>query len=365
MSFPAPLKLTCSIAFVACLLATACKPGEPEDIEDVSFPNYTPGFTVVADSGDGVQRPQDLEFHPFADRANELWIVNRGTENTGSDVVIVHDAGEPGQQAEQRQDGNAWHFMNLTTALAFSDDNGNWATSPEVTDANHSGGTFTGPSLWSSDLDVFAQPSGGNGSHLDMLHQSPNSMGVAHEVDNAFWVFDGYSNEIVRYNFADDHGPGNDDHADARVRRYSSLPIARMPDTPSHMVVDKATDWLYICDPGNAQVLRMDINSGTKAADLPFTNEPLALLAQMEGEVWEVFADLDLDTPSGIALDGGTLYVGDAETGEIIAFETQTGLELGRLNTGAGKLLGIEVDPEGNLWFVDRRNNTVTRVDQN
>jgi hypothetical protein len=330
---------------------------------DDSFPNYTPGFTVVADASDGIDRPQDLEFHPFDDRRAELWVVNRGTEDTGSDMVIVHDAGTDAQASEQRVDGNAWHFMNLTTAIAFSD-NGNWASSPEVTDANHAGGTFTGPSLWSSDLDVFGLPSGGNGSHLDMLHQSPNAMGIAHEVDNVFWVFDGYANELVRYDFASDHGPGNDDHGDGRVRRYSSLPIERMPDTPAHMVLDDATGWLYVCDPQNGQVLRVDVTSGSRQGPLPQTNEPLAALVQWEGEVWEVFADVGLDTPSGVALHEGILYVGDAETAQIVGFDVTTGEDLGRIETGAGKLLGLEVDPDGNLWFVDRRSDTVTRVDR-
>ena len=164
------------------VLAVACK---PKDLDvDVELPTFGPA-EQMADSSDGLDRPQDLDFHPSAERGFELWIVNKGTEDTGSDVVILHDAGKPTQQSEHRIDGNAWHFMNLTTALAFSDDNGNWTESPEITDANHSGGTFTGPSLWSSDLSVFAMPSGGNGSHLDMLHQSPNSMGIAHEVDGA------------------------------------------------------------------------------------------------------------------------------------------------------------------------------------
>jgi hypothetical protein len=69
------------------------------------------------------------------------------------------------------------------------------------------------------------QPSGGNGSHLDMLHGSPFSMGIAHEVDNVFWVCDDWNKDIVRYDFVGDHGPGNDDHSDAIVNRYENIGI--------------------------------------------------------------------------------------------------------------------------------------------
>ena len=95
-------------------------------------------------------------------------------------------------------------LMKENGAIAFSDDNINFATSTGIQDANHTTpvpGIFAGPTLWSSDLNVFAMPSGGNGSHLDMLHQSPNSMGIAHEADNIFWVYDGYNQNIVQYNF--------------------------------------------------------------------------------------------------------------------------------------------------------------------
>lgn len=348
--------------FVLALLVSACDPSSLDGDDPDSFPGYVPVFTVVLDSTDGVDKPRDLEFHPS--RANELWVVNRGTEDTGSDVLIVTDAGLAAQSVDVRQDGNAWHFMNTTTAMAFSPDNDNWATTPEVTDANHSGGTFTGPSLWSSDLDVFAQPSGGNGSHLDMLHGSPNSMGIAHDVDNAFWVFDGYHSEIVWYDFVEDHGPGNDDHSDALVHRYSSLPIERLNKVPSGMVVDHASDWLYICDPGNSQILRMDVTSGTKQSEAPLINEMLAEHWQMTDEVWEVFASESVTTPTGIAVDATQLYVTDNTTNEIIIFDLVTGEEKGRIQTNAIGLNGIEIDADGLIWYIDGKGHQVVRIDR-
>ena len=107
-----------------------------------------------------------------------------------------------------KQDGNAWHFMSLPTGIAMSD-NGNFATSNGVYDANHDGGSpFTGPTLWSSDMSIYAEPSGGNGSHLDMLHESPYCQGIASETLNRFWVVDGNLGDIVMYDFKADHGPG-------------------------------------------------------------------------------------------------------------------------------------------------------------
>jgi DNA-binding beta-propeller fold protein YncE len=346
-------------------LLVACGGGadaSPSDGAEV-FPDYTPSFVVVAGASDGVDQPQDLDFHPNPERAHELWVVNKGTEDSGSEVVIIFDASDPATAIEVRQDANAWHFMNLTSALAFSPDTENFATSPEVTDANHSGGTFTGPSLWSSDLDIFAMPSGGNGSHLDMLHQSPNSMGIAHETGDAYWVFDGYANELVRYDFKEDHGPGADDHADGEVMRYSEVPISRVPNTPSHLVVDPGTGWLYIADTSNGQVLRMDVGSGSKESDLPFTNEPLAKHYQMAGEIWEVFAT-GLDRPCGIDLDASRLYVTDSASGEIIAYDLGTGSEIGRMATGAEAIMGVKVGPDGLLYYVDRPRDEVVRVDR-
>ena len=165
---------------------TACKDDEketPEPIKINTVPAFylpsvdgayglnTPEMTLIADQTDRIIEPWDLDFHPFRD--NELWILNKGTERTGGNTVTITNAGLGNQKTEWREDGNAWHFMALPSSMSFSKDNGNWATGAEIQDANRQGGTFTGPTLWSSDMNVYAKPSGGNGSHLDMLHSSP------------------------------------------------------------------------------------------------------------------------------------------------------------------------------------------------
>lgn len=208
------------------------------------------------------------------------------------------------------------------------------------------------------------------GSHIDMLHQSPLCMGIAHEHGNAYWVADGTAGHLVRYDFAVDHGPGWDDHSDGIVRRYPEAAIERVADVPSHLALDAATGWLYAADTGGGRVIRLDVASGRRAARLTARNEPLAELSRWDGAAVEVFAR-GLRRPSGLALvrdsddpdAPGRLFVGDHATGEIVAYDLATGDELGRLRTGARGLAGLEVGPDGRLYFVDMDADTVTRID--
>ncbi len=321
-----------------------------------------PVTSVVATVANQLDSPNDLDFFPVLDK-NELWIVNERVENSGGSTVTIYDAGTPDQTFWQRVDGNAWHFMSMPTGIAFSN-NLNFGTSPGVQDANHGGGTFTGPTLWSSDPAIYAQPSGGNGSHLDMLHGSPYSMGIASEKDNVFWTFDSWNKEIVRYDFVEDHGPGNDDHADAIVRRYREIAIERDGDVPSHMVIDDAGVWLYAVDNGNDRVIRIDINSGEATNSLPLINEQLAEHSQMGNVIWEEIINTGLDRPCGIDVIDNRLLVGDYATGEIIIYDIDNAFaELGRLATGATGLTGIKIGPDGAVWYTNKLENTVTKME--
>ncbi len=305
--------------------------------------------------------PTDLDFFPINGK-DELWIVNQETENEGGSTLIVRNATQGPQSFLRQVDGNSWHFMSLPTGIAFSDDNYNFATSPGVQDANHSGGTFTGPALWSSDPAIYAQPSGGNGSHLDMLHGSPFSMGIAHEKDNVFWVYDDYNSDIVRYDFAEDHGPGADDHSDGIIHRYGNIGISRILDIPNHLILDKETGWLYFTDNGNSRVMRLDINSGTGSANLGLLNEPLAEHRRISGFTVETIIDSDLIFPAGIEIFNGKLLVGDWATGEIIAYDLNDNFtELARMETEQG-LCGIKVGPDGNIWSVNREGNSLNVI---
>lgn len=341
---------------------------EVEVFEHVTPPNIIDNYvwfdaidTVLSSTIDQLNSPTDLDFFPILAK-NELWVINQRTEGSGGSTTTFYDPGTDAQDSWMRVDGNAWHFMSLPTGIAFGE-NGNFGSSPGVLDANHSGGSFTGPTLWSSHPDIYAQPSGGNGSHLDMLHGSPFSMGIAHEVDNVYWVFDGQHSELVRYDFVEDHGPGNDYHGDAIVRRYKDFTVARDGDVPSHMVLDKNTGWLYVVDNGNDRVLRLDINSGSVANALPLINEALAEHSSVLGVTWEVIIDSGLDRPCGIEVLDNRLMVSDYATGEIIIYDMDNAFaELGRITTPEPGITGIKVGPEGNIWYTNRIQNSLNKV---
>lgn len=316
-------------------------------------------ISEVEGAANSLDKPTDLDFFPILGK-DELWVINQRTENIGGSTMTMSGSTSENPVFVEKIDGNSWHFMSLPTGIAFSDDNFNFANSAGVQDANHSGGTFTGPALWSSDPEIYAQPSGGNGSHLDMLHGSPYSMGIAHEADNVFWVYDDWNKDIVRYDFADDHGPGNDDHSDGKIHRYKGIGITADGNIPNHLVLDKATGWLYFVDNGNDRVMRLDINSGTGMVNLPEINEPLEEHFRITGFTTETIIDSGLEAPCGIEIFDGVLYVGDYATGDIVAYDMANDFaEITRIVTGELGLTGIKIGPDGNLWFVNRAQNTL------
>lgn len=344
---------------------TEAGPGTPNYIDSYIGQNVT--VTQVANSSNQVNNPTDLDFHPVLSN-NELWICNKGTENSGGSTVTIYNAGEVGQNSVYKQDGNAYHFMSLPTGIAFSK-NGNWANSPGIYDANHDGGAaFTGPALWSSDMNVYAQPSGGNGSHLDMLHYSPYSQGIATEKDNVFWVFDGNTNDIVRYDFAEDHGPGNSFHGDAIVRRYSDDAVAKDPanNIVSHLVLDDELQWLYVVDHGNQRIIRIDITTGSDQGGAPNypANETVAEYTEYTGYTQESVVT-GLSKPAGIDIIDNRMIVSEFETGEIIIYDITSvpAVELGRIATGLSSVQGIKIGPSGHIWFVDKNTSGVYKLE--
>ena len=340
------------------------------------IPNIIDGYlqlspimqTVIVDGGDQVAVPRDLDFHPELTRY-ELWVINKETENSGGSTVTIWDAGKANQTSEWKTDGNAWHFMSLPTAIAFSNDNFNFGTTTGVYDANHNGGDpFTGPSLWSSDPLIYAQPSGGNGSHIDMLHEAPECQGMAHESGNAFWVFDGYNNDITYFDFVDDHGPGADFHGDAIIRRFPEAVVAKDPNDHivSHLARDHRNDWLYVVDHGNDRVFRMDVTTGTETG-IPSWGpwEPLVEYTEYTGLVQEDVVTTGLIEPSGIALIEDRMLVTDHANGDIIVYDIDATpvTELGRIQTGTPGIMGITIGPEGHIWYVNATTSEVVRLD--
>jgi hypothetical protein len=304
-----------------------------------------------------IAKPTDLDFNPT--RKGELWIVNEGTDNTGGSTVMVTDLDAETPKTDYRKDQNSWHFMALPTALAFSE-NGDWATSSGILDANRAGGTFTGPALWSGDLSIYAKPSGGNGSHLDMLHGSPYSMGIASENATAFWVFDGYNKHIVRYDFWNDHGPGNADHDDGRIQRFTNIAVKKNGAIPSHLVMDKDRKFLYAIDGGNNRVLKIDVSSATKIKNLPITNEKLADHSEWNAD-FEILASDEFFNYCGIAINGNRLFVGDFDNGNIRCIDLTTNEELGRIETGIKGMTGLAIYND-QLYFVSYKTNSLYKI---
>ena len=331
------------------------------------IPSYTSSsntftFNQIGSISNQVSKPTDLDFHPNGD----LWLVNRGTESSGGSTVMFTNPGESNQESVKKQDGNAYHFMSLPSGIAFSN-NGNFATSPSVYDANHDGGApFTGPSLWSSDPAIYAQPSGGNGSHLDMLHESPYSMGIASEKNNVFWVFDGNTNDVVRYDFAGDHGPGNSNHNDGIIRRYKGMSVDYINTTiPCHLELDKNKEWLYVVDGGNQRVVRLNINSGNSPTSLSGANEPVEEYTQVTGATWEVVVETGLDQPAGIDVIENRMIVSDYSNGDIIVYDISSmpATEMARVQTNAAGITGVVIGPSGRIWYTNHTTNKVFKIE--
>lgn len=316
------------------------------------------GWTAILGADQDLDDPRDLGF----DASGNLWIANRQDDRT----FIVFDPGTEEQSWERRKDGYAMHFMEETMAFSFDPgvQFGSCGESLNSYNDRYPPDYFMGPVLWSADLDIFAEQDPiGLGSHLDMNHESPLCMGIAWEVANVYWVFDGYHGNIVRYDFQQDHGVGMDDHSDAIIHRLREPTVERVPQAPGHMMVHHASGWLYVADPGGGRVLRLDIASGEKGPDLRETEEPVQEYAWWEGVRWEEVVT-GLDRPGSIAVSTDRLFVGEWGTGVIHEY-TLAGEPLRTLDTEVGpeKLYGIELGPDEKLWLVELATPGAWRID--
>ncbi|MCB9781104.1 MAG: hypothetical protein H6742_21235 [Alphaproteobacteria bacterium] len=360
---------------IIALSLLACSPDEagdgPSALGGGDLDNVT--RTVIGTGGDGLNIPRDLGFNP--DGQDELWVVNRADDST----VTYWDAGTAGQQAEHIVDPFALHFMEEVSSIAFGAP-GTFGTCQESTNTyngQYQGNNFMGPTLWSSDMDIYGQSNpeavdyltdlfgfyADLGSHLDMLHQTPLCMGIAWDHDNVYWVFDGKEGAIERNDFAVDHGPGYDDHSDGVIGTYVQGALARVEDVPSHLELDRDTGLLYIADTGNNRVAVLDTTTGARGDDRR-AQEPGTDHYFVDGaELWTLVDgdSVGMQQPSGLALHDGVLYVGDHATGRIHAFDLD-GNELVSLDTEAGGLMGIEVRGEDDVWFVDAEYDEVIRL---
>lgn len=319
-----------------------------------------------------------IDFNP--ERPGELWVAlrqfpsgrpcteadRRGCAALQGQVAILEDAAAARPAFEVKMDENAWHFMRRPTALAFGEGD-TFATCGEARTDNFEDDTFdyAGPVLWSSDPDVFAiQPPGKNGSHLDMLHDSPFCMGIAHEKGNVYWVFNGRDGALDRYDFKSPHEVGGEDHSDGELLRYALGQVKRTPEIPSHLVFDPETGFLYVADTGNGRVARLDTASGRLGRTIA-SNDPITVRSRMDDAEMEDFVPPgELDAPTGITLHRGVLFVTDNSTSEIHAYD-QEGTELRVVGTGLppGSLSGIAVSDDGRVFVSDLATGRVLRLE--
>lgn len=336
---------------------------------------------VVFNSVHGLTNPRDMAFHPI--HRNQLWVANHD-----SDDIAILDTQK--YTSTVRADRAAYHYMEKISALAF-DQKGQFATCQDSLNAyngmqkpNH----FMGPTLFDSSPSALVDQLGNDKcdtskpdskacyfTHIDMLHESPQCVGIAHDPEtvtpfrNVYWLFDGKDGMLMRYDFQAPHGPGSLDHSQAAVRRYHDIKLSRVEGVPGHVVMDPDPKQrvLYVADTGRGRILRINPDSGkflrNAKAEYPIYS---SLAASFTYEVWgctewEVFAD-GLAVPAGLHIDGDIVYVGERNTSRIIAFHKHTKKRLSHVNTGALGLNGFDTDAQGQLWYSDGASNTVSRV---
>jgi hypothetical protein len=272
--------------------------------------------TVVA--GQGMDAPAAIAVRPNSD--GELWVTNRGSDS----ITIIRNASAEAS-AQTRRDGYAEHFVAHPSGIAFdstgtyfavSNDSNNEVRGMEFTanperNVYFKNNNFMGPALFASDTYALArqnkaylkdwpQPGWGHdppddipeddcpdqywseeveqclypreGSHLDMLHGSPLSAGIAHLYKNQYIVLDGCGKSdnkgncdgrghVVFYDFNRDHQEGNGFHGDGVIRRYIDVPFTGVRGTGSGVLVHDG--WLYYSDTGAGVVRRMNLDSGS------------------------------------------------------------------------------------------------------
>ncbi len=319
-----------------------------------------------------------LAFDPL--REGELWVVLRQfptdapcTEDVSTGcralpgrIALITGATGGSPATVVKDDGNAWHFMRRPTAIAFGD-NGNLSTCGEYRTGNYDDDPvdYMGPTLWSSDPAIFGvkpQPDQ-NGTHLDMLHNTPFGMGIAHERDNVYWVFNGQLGSLDRYDFHEPHVIGGEDHSDGEMARYVEGELLRVAELPSHLILDKQNRLLYAVDPGHERVVRLDIDSGVENGEVP-TYDPIVRHARMDGAALEELVPPGtLKRPSGIALGGGVVFVSDNATNRIYAFDTSGNLlRSASVELPEQSLGGITLGPDGRLYLADLKNGASYRL---
>lgn len=346
----------CDLTAKAC---TALPAGHEIGYRDGTAASVT--FTEIYKPGAAV-KPTDLAFS----ETDELWVVGYGDNSLHRGTGFT--SGTP--SFKRILDPAAGHFMLKPPAIAIGTP-GYFGTCGD--NLNERGGGdgsarfFMGPALFVTDPAILGvRTSGGLGSHVDMLHNTPLCRGIAHEKANIYWVFNGLDHSLDKYNFNKPHEPGGDDHADGEIYRYAMGKVKGVEDgTPSHVFFDASDNFLYVADTGNARIVKLDTTKGKMGASLERQNEPLEGEGVMDNtDVEEVVGPGTLTKPSGLEIHNGLIYVTDTATGTLHVFD-KTGKQLRSLSTDlpAGSLAGIAFGPDKKLYFADKVAGKIIRID--
>jgi hypothetical protein len=302
----------------------------------------------------------DLAFHPKY--PEQLWIVLPKTDS----LVVVERPGSKDQKEHVFVDGSQ-HFLEEVVSISFGD-NGTFGTCGDT--RNSYGGraapdNFMGAVLWPWAMADFEKVKNASyKAHLDMLHSSPNCMGIASDTQNQFFAFNGFNGTIDWYDFRKPHVPGGTDHTDGIKRRFTEMTVKRVPGVPSNLVFDRKSRWLYVADTGNGRVFRMNVENAKNTRQLPSFRDDGVLWEAKGVKVEVIIPEGTVERPSGLALKDGVLYVSDHATGMLYAF-SETGKLLNKRNSklGPDTLTGLTVGPDNRLYFLDSKKGRLLRVD--
>ncbi len=358
------------------LLTGSCVVHAQSITDFFDYPEYNQ-FVVLADSAGGIVKPTDLDFHPAPEQQHECWVTLKGQEDhpgmmfdleLASRIRILHQADTDQPVVYGSITGDP-HFMLEPMAIAFGD-NTYFATTggsyQQYIYGDEVIGLGQGPVLWPSEEALYGYDFSFNplglSAHIDMLHQNTYSMGIAHDRDNAYWVFDGYNGRLIHYDFKTPHPPGEDDHSDGRTLHFPEMSLNRVDDLPSHLAVDQSTGWLYIADSGNGRIIRFDTQFSDTTMQL-VNDGPDGLAHDVFNVEWSVVTDQNLELPSGIEVVDEHLLVSDHGTSELILYQILPDglMEVGRLELPAEGVMGIRFAHQS-IYYVDYLGNELVKI---
>ena len=422
--------------------------------------------------GDGLDHPTAVAVRP--DGSGELWVTNQGDDSL---TVLRREDGRI--VAETRRDAYGEHFSANPSGIAFTDGGDRFSLSNDSTNENNNidfqlnpernlyfkNNNFMGPTLFSADSFARAgqskaysadwpQPGIGHappsripqancppqywtpeirscvwpreGSHLDMLHESPRATGIAHVGDTRFVVLDGCgvrdnqgnchgAGHLVFYDFNKDHQEGNGFHGDGIVRRYIDTTFTRVAGITSGIVIHDGQ--IYYADSGTGSVRRVAFDGKVEVmvstwhpesrtphgeagngiidwgqTDAPDGDDPANVEAWVAehgnaaniaaaGALWieprEVLSEYAyvrstdnpvvagpdvVAVPSGMAATRGGLLVADHTDGRVLLLDWSDFRVRRVYYTGLDGLSGLTIDRRGDLVMTDTATDAVYRM---